>query len=86
MMAWELTINEHRVVYMTAFDWWCARTSDELDAWVSDDSFRRAMEGGTVCCLRWYPETPVVFEVRYAATVGELVEALPWLADAMEAR
>lgn len=44
--------------------------------WVSQDEYLKAMTENSVWCLRWYPNTPIVFHCIKASSIQAIIDYL----------
>lgn len=63
--------NPHLAFYQSVEDYTIHSGGREF--WVSDASYRAAIESNSFWALHWYPETPVGFCSVYAHTLEQLL-------------
>ncbi len=66
--------NEHKTYYQTVEDW--EKDLDyDMDDWASKEERDKALQTQDVWIMRWYPRTPIGFEMVCASTFEACLEA-----------
>lgn len=71
-----ITHNQHKDYYETIEQYvasYAGYQGIRDDDWVSLEEKRRSVETGEIWEIQWYPETPVGFCIKFAATLAALM-------------
>lgn len=66
--------NPHKMYYQTVKEF-ISRIEEHLETeWENEESKKRAIETNELWEMRWYPDTPMRFNLAYAPTFQELLD------------